>query len=88
MAKKRFTFADAKEKIKDLEQALLDEQKKVKEFIDEKAQEVGNAILDTQDNVFTAKELKKIKYLEAWAPISLVIIIILGAALITSGNCM
>jgi mannitol-specific phosphotransferase system IIBC component len=30
-------------------------------------QKAANAILDTKDNVFTQKELKKIRFLEAWA---------------------
>ena len=52
MTKKRFTFADAKQKIKDLEAKL--EESKTK---------AGNLILDTSDNVFTQKELKKISNL-------------------------
>ena len=50
---KRFTFSDAKAKIKELEEELK--------------KKAGDAILDTSDNVFSAKELKKIKFLEAWA---------------------
>lgn len=30
-------------------------------------QKAADAILDTKDNVFTQKELKKIRFLEAWA---------------------
>ena len=50
-AKKRFTFADAKEKIKHLEDQL----------------EKAIQIVDASDNIFTEKELRKIKYLEIWA---------------------
>ena len=50
-AKKRFTFADAKEKIKHLEDQL----------------EKAIQIVDASDNIFTEKELRKIKYLEVWA---------------------
>ena len=57
--KKRFTFALAKERIKELEAALLDEQQKI-----------ADLLLDTKDNVFTAKELRKIRLLELWAWIS------------------
>ena len=57
--KKRFTFALAKERIKELEAALLDEQQKI-----------ADLLLDTKDNVFTAKELRKIRFLELWAWIS------------------
>lgn len=45
-----------KEKVAKLEAELLEAKKKA-----------GNIILDTEDNVFTQKELKKIKFLEAWA---------------------
>tara|TARA_B100000029_G_scaffold153813_1_gene149123 strand:- start:469 stop:681 length:213 start_codon:yes stop_codon:yes gene_type:complete len=67
MAKKRFTFADAKQKIKDLE-AQLDKTK-------EKA---GNLILDTSDNVFTNKELGKIRFLEVWAILGPIVGILIG----------
>ncbi len=67
MAKKRFTFADAKNKIKELEDKLL----KTKE-------QAGNLILDTSDNVFTKKELTKIRFLELWAIIGTIIEIIIG----------
>ena len=69
MAQKRFTFADAKKRIKDLEQQLVDSKEKA-----------GNLILDTSDNVFTGKELKKIRFLELWAvlgPIAGIIIVLL-----------
>ena len=45
-----------KEKIKKLEAELL-----------EAKQKAGNVILDTNDNVFTQKELKKIRFLEGWS---------------------
>ena len=67
MAKKRFTFADAKNKIKELEDKLL----KTKE-------QAGNLILDTSDNVFTKKELTKIRFLERWAILGPIIGIIIG----------
>ena len=67
MTKKRFTFADAKQKIKDLEAKL--EESKTK---------AGNLILDTSDNVFTQKELKKIRFLEVWAVLGPIAGIIIG----------
>ena len=45
-----------KEKVNKLEKELL-----------EAKQKAANLILDTQDNVFTQKELKKIRFLEGWA---------------------
>jgi len=45
-----------KEKVNKLEKELL-----------QAKQKAANLILDTQDNVFTQKELKKIKFLEIWA---------------------
>ena len=45
-----------KEKVNKLEKELL-----------ETKQKAANLILDTQDNVFTQKELKKIKFLEIWS---------------------
>ena len=53
---KRFTFADAKKRILDLEDELAKVQQKA-----------GDVILDTKDNVFTNKELKKIRFLELWS---------------------
>ena len=67
MTKKRFTFADAKQKIKDLEAKL--EESKTK---------AGNLILDTSDNVFTQKELKKIRFLEVCAILGPIAGIIIG----------
>lgn len=61
---KRFTFSDAKAKIKELEEELK--------------KKAGNAILDTSDNVFSAKELKKIKFLEAWAILGPIVGILIG----------
>ena len=49
--KKRFTFAAAKEKIKELEDQL----------------EKAIQIIDASDNIYTEKENRKIKYLEVWA---------------------
>ena len=45
-----------KEKVKKLEAELL-----------EHKQKAADVILDTKDNVFTQKELKKIKFLEGWS---------------------
>ena len=45
-----------KEKIKKLEAELLEAKKKA-----------ADLILDTKDNVFTQKELEKIRFLEIWA---------------------
>jgi hypothetical protein len=44
-----------KQKVNKLENELLEAKKKA-----------ANLILNTQDNVFTQKELKKIKFLEVW----------------------
>ena len=71
MAQKRFTFADAKKRIKDLEDQLEKEVAKAKT-------EAGNLILDTSDNVFTGKELKKIRFLELWAILGPIAGIIIG----------
>ena len=67
MAKKRFTFADAKKKINDLENKLLETKEKA-----------GNLILDTSDNIFSKKELKKIRFLEVWAILGPIVGIIIG----------
>ena len=67
MAKKRFTFADAKKKIQDLEDQLIETKKKA-----------GNLILDTSDNVFTQKELGRIKFLEIWSIVGPIIGILIG----------
>ena len=75
MAKKRFTFADAKEQIKVLEAKLEAQAKDLKK-------KAANALLDTEDNIFTEKELKRVKQLEGWAYASVVIIIGLIAALL------
>tara|TARA_A100001388_G_scaffold111735_1_gene82091 strand:+ start:5422 stop:5622 length:201 start_codon:yes stop_codon:yes gene_type:complete len=61
---KRFTFSDAKAKIKELEEELK--------------KKAGDAILDTSDNVFSAKELKKIRFLEAWAILGPIVGILIG----------
>ena len=61
---KRFTFSDAKAKIKELEEELK--------------KKAGDAILDTSDNVFSAKELKRIKFLEAWAILGPIVGILIG----------
>jgi len=66
----KFTFADAKKQIKQLEQELQDAKTKA-----------GNVILDTTDNVFTNAELKKIRYLEAWAIIGPITGVIIGLIL-------
>ena len=64
---KRFTFSDAKAKIKELEGELS----KLKD-------KAGDVILDTSDNVFSAKELKKIRFLEAWAILGPIVGILIG----------
>ena len=64
---KRFTFADAKKKINDLEKQLLETKTKA-----------GNLILDTSDNVFSKQELKKIRFLELWAILGPIVGIIIG----------
>ena len=45
-----------KQKVQKLEAELL-----------EAKQKAADVILDTKDNVFTQKELKKIRFLEVWA---------------------
>ena len=70
MSQKKFTFADAKKRIKELENRVEEAKKKA-----------GNLILDTSDNIFTAKELKKIRLLERWAIIGPVVGIIIGLLL-------
>ena len=65
----RFTFADAKKRIKELENQVEAAGKKA-----------GNVILDTSDNVFTSKELNKIKFLELWAILGPVVGLVLGIA--------
>ena len=66
----KFTFADAKKQIKQLEQEL--QQAKIK---------AGNVILDTSDNVFTNSELKKIRILELWAVLGPIVGIVVGLIL-------
>ncbi len=68
---KRFTFADAKQKIKDLEQQLEKEAAKAKT-------KAGNLILDTSDNVFTQKELGRIRFLEIWSVLGPIIGFLIG----------
>jgi hypothetical protein len=63
----KFTFADAKKRIKELENQV--EAATVK---------AGNVILDTSDNVFTSKELNKIKFLELWSLLGPIIGIVIG----------
>jgi len=63
----KFTFADAKKRIKELENQVEDATVKA-----------GNVILDTSDNVFTSKELNKIKFLELWALLGPIIGIVIG----------
>jgi len=67
----KFTFADAKKQIKQLEQEL-------QQKTDELKQKAGNVILDTSDNVFTGEELKKIRLLELWAVLGPIAGIIIG----------
>ena len=66
----KFTFADAKKQIKQLEQEL--QEAKIK---------AGNVILDTSDNVFTNAELKKIRILELWAVLGPIVGIVVGLIL-------
>jgi len=63
----KFTFADAKKRIKHLEEQV--------EATKEKA---GNIILDTSDNVFNSKELNKIRFLELWAVLGPIVGLIIG----------
>ena len=63
----KFTFADAKKQIKQLEEELMEAKKKA-----------GNLILDTSDNVFTGAELKRIKFLELWAILGPIAGILIG----------
>jgi hypothetical protein len=63
----KFTFADAKKRIKELEQQVEATSKKA-----------GNIILDTSDNVFNSKELNKIKFLELWSILGPIIGIVIG----------
>tara|TARA_E500000305_G_scaffold62725_1_gene50046 strand:- start:15 stop:224 length:210 start_codon:yes stop_codon:yes gene_type:complete len=63
----KFTFADAKKQIKQLEEELMEAKKKA-----------GNLILDTSDNVFTGAELKRIKFLEVWAILGPIAGILIG----------
>jgi|TARA_B100000073_G_C23487381_1_gene474134 hypothetical protein len=64
---KRFTFADAKKRILDLEDELAKAQQKA-----------GDIILDTKDNVFTNKELKKIRFLELWSILGPIVGLLIG----------
>tara|TARA_Y100000768_G_scaffold346709_1_gene294439 strand:+ start:276 stop:485 length:210 start_codon:yes stop_codon:yes gene_type:complete len=64
---KRFTFADAKKRILDLEDELAKVQQKA-----------GDIILDTKDNVFTNKELKKIRFLELWSILGPIVGLLIG----------
>ncbi len=64
---KRFTFADAKKRILDLEDELAKVQQKA-----------GDVILDTKDNVFTNKELKKIRFLELWSILGPIVGLLIG----------
>ena len=63
----KFTFADAKKRIKELEQQVEATGKKA-----------GNLILDTSDNVFNSKELNKIKFLELWSILGPIVGLIIG----------
>ena len=63
----KFTFADAKKRIKELEQQVEATGKKA-----------CNIILDTSDNVFNSNELNKIKFLELWSILGPIIGIVIG----------
>tara|TARA_B100001996_G_scaffold348849_1_gene307258 strand:- start:317 stop:505 length:189 start_codon:yes stop_codon:yes gene_type:complete len=56
-----------KQKVQKLEKELLEAKTKA-----------ANLILDTQDNVFTQKELKKIRLLEGWSIIGPIVGIGIG----------
>lgn len=56
-----------KEKVKKLEAELLEAKKKA-----------ADLILDTKDNVFTQKELEKIRFLEIWAVVGPIVGIGIG----------
>jgi hypothetical protein len=63
----KFTFADAKKRIKELEQQVEATGKKA-----------GNIILDTSDNVFNSKELNNIRFLELWSVLGPIVGLIIG----------
>ena len=63
----KFTFADAKKRIKELEQQ-----------VEATGRKAGNLILDTSDNVFNSKELNKIKFLELWSILGPIVGLIIG----------
>jgi hypothetical protein len=63
----KFTFADAKKRIKELEQQVEATGKKA-----------GNIILDTSDTVFNSKELNKIRFLELWSVLGPIVGLIIG----------
>lgn len=48
---------------------LKEKVKKLEAELEKAKKEASNLILNTEDNVFTKDELKKIKFLEAWAVI-------------------
>ncbi len=48
---------------------LKEKVKKLEVELEKAKKEASNLILNTEDNVFTKDELKKIKFLEAWAVI-------------------
>jgi hypothetical protein len=46
---------------------LKEKVKKLEAELEKAKRDASNLILNTEDNVFTKDELKKIKFLEAWA---------------------
>ncbi len=48
---------------------LKEKVKKLEAELEKAKRDASNLILNTEDNVFTKDELKKIKFLEAWAVI-------------------
>lgn len=48
---------------------LKEKVKKLETELEKAKKDASNLILNTEDNVFTKDELKKIKFLEAWAVI-------------------
>jgi hypothetical protein len=46
---------------------LKEKVQKLESELEETKRKASNLILNTEDNVFTKNELKKIKFLEAWA---------------------
>ena len=57
------------------------QKKRILDLEDELAkvqQKAGDVILDTKDNVFTNKELKKIRFLELWSILGPIVGLLIG----------